>query len=563
MTESITPSGTTRTAFSIATNDLEINGDVTASKFIGSGERITNINVDSINRGNALSKLYGGTNNNIYIHQGIVFNNNSLINSENKLTTSSRLRWDNQANILYINGNDVVLDSSNYVKNTSNILSNNLKTTSNIILSDIFKHIENTLGIDNTNGIPIASTNKAGIVKVGEGLFMSSDGFLSILPEVVTIPAPSIIPNVDIESLNQSVVKSIYKKIIFTYNPNLVTTFDNNPDTNSIDTILPFWYNFNSLQDDIYISNKGNYSLYNITDINEANLILRGNAKIYPINNIDLYFEYTPLNNKYIYLDGTENTYVQIPDICNLRELFKISNVGGNTEGITFSFWFKISEAINNKSLLFFGSQDKAYYINIGISDNNISINIFNFGSNEYIITQYDNLFDNTWKHFCWSIDGDGNWEVYINGIKEPDILVKMIIGEKAIYKDNFIGRSRYDTDNTLNFSIADFRIYNKVLSYSQVDELYNANNYSKYILTLYDNNNGTNCDLIIIGGGGGGSVGGGGGAGKLIFIDNALLYANNYTIKVGRGGAGYYTTQSNSIGNDSTFGTIIAKGGG
>ena len=104
MTESITPSGTTRTAFSIATNDLEINGDVTASKFIGSGERITNINVDSINRGNALSKLYGGTNNNIYIHQGIVFNNNSLINSENKLTTSSRLRWDNEANILYING---------------------------------------------------------------------------------------------------------------------------------------------------------------------------------------------------------------------------------------------------------------------------------------------------------------------------------------------------------------------------------------------------------------------------------------------------------------------------
>jgi len=73
MTESITPSGTTRTAFSIATNDLEINGDVTASKFIGSGERITNINVDSINRGNALSKLYGGTNNNIYNTSGHCF----------------------------------------------------------------------------------------------------------------------------------------------------------------------------------------------------------------------------------------------------------------------------------------------------------------------------------------------------------------------------------------------------------------------------------------------------------------------------------------------------------
>ncbi len=136
MTESITPSGTTRTAFSIATNDLEINGDVTASKFIGSGERITNINVDSINRGNALSKLYGGTNNNIYIHQGIVFNNNSSINSENKLTTSSRLRWDNQANILYINGNDT---STTFGQIKSNVIcgSTEGRFPANIILDEI------------------------------------------------------------------------------------------------------------------------------------------------------------------------------------------------------------------------------------------------------------------------------------------------------------------------------------------------------------------------------------------------------------------------------------------
>ena len=118
MSDSITPSGTTRTAFSISTNDLEINGDVTAGKFIGSGERITDLNVDSINRGNALSKSYGGTNNNFYIHQGIVFNNNSSLNNDNKFLTSSRIRWDNQANILYINDKNIVQDSSNYVSTT-------------------------------------------------------------------------------------------------------------------------------------------------------------------------------------------------------------------------------------------------------------------------------------------------------------------------------------------------------------------------------------------------------------------------------------------------------------
>ena len=99
MSDSITPSGTTRTAFSISTNDLEINGDVTAGKFIGSGEKITNINVDAINTGNALNKLFGGTNNNSYIHQGLIFNNNSTYGNDNKFLSSTKIRWDNQANI--------------------------------------------------------------------------------------------------------------------------------------------------------------------------------------------------------------------------------------------------------------------------------------------------------------------------------------------------------------------------------------------------------------------------------------------------------------------------------
>ena len=43
MSDSITPFGTTRSIFSLATNDLEINGDITASKFIGSGEKLTKI----------------------------------------------------------------------------------------------------------------------------------------------------------------------------------------------------------------------------------------------------------------------------------------------------------------------------------------------------------------------------------------------------------------------------------------------------------------------------------------------------------------------------------------
>ena len=207
-------------------------------------EKITNINVDAINKGNALNKLFGGTNNNSYIHQGLIFNNNSPYDNDSKFLSSSRIRWDNQANILYINDKNFINDTSNYVINTSNTLINYIETSSNNIVDNILSHIETTLGIDNTNGIPIASDTRPGIIKVGEGLFMSQDGFLSIMPEAVQITTPTIIPQMNFQDLQQTLVKSIYKKYIFTYNPNRGTTFDTDPLTNVITTSLPIWFRF-------------------------------------------------------------------------------------------------------------------------------------------------------------------------------------------------------------------------------------------------------------------------------------------------------------------------------
>jgi hypothetical protein len=562
MSDSITPSGTTRSTFSISTNDLEINGDVTASKFIGSGEKITDLNIDSVNRGNTLSKSFGGTNNNIYIHQGLVFNNNSLINHDNKFLTSPRIRWDNQANILYINDKNIVEDSSNYVNITSNILLNKIDSTSNIIISDILDRIEDALGIDNTNGIPIASESKAGVVKIGEGLFVSADGFLSIVPEVVQIRTPSVFPNITLQNLQQFLVKSVYKKYIFTYNPNSGTTFDNDESLQDIGTILPIWYNFSSIVDSSYINNKGNTSAHGDSTLSDS-LILYGTATIKPDNSNDLIFEYTPLNNNYLYLDGTHDSYAKLNDKCNIQGIYGIGELGGSEVGITFAFWFKCSNPQNLKSFMFLSSDNSSYYINIGIDGNYITLNIFNSGSNEYKITQYDNLFDGDWVHISWSIDGSGVWTVHINNVKEDAISVTGSITLNVDYNKKYLGKSRYDTNNTLECSISDFRIYNKVLNDSQINELFNANNYTEYILTYYEQDNGTESDIIMIGGGGGGSQHAGGGSGKLIYIDKAVIYSGDYRIKVGRGGAGNYTSQINSSGNDTIFNTLVADGGG
>jgi len=78
-----------------------------------------------------------------------------------------------------------------------------------------------------------------------------------------------------------------------------------------------------------------------------------------------------------------------------------------------------------------------------------------------------------------------------------------------------------------------------------------------------------TICDILIVGGGGGGSAGhgGGGGAGQLILIHQAIL-SGTYTITVGKGGIGGRSSElANSFpatkGSNSSFGTVIAEGGG
>ena len=567
MSESITPSGTTRTAFSVSTNDLEISGDVTAGKFIGSGESITDLNIDSINRGNALSKSYGGTNNNSYIHQGIVFNNNSSIYNDDKFQTSSRIRWDNQANILYINDKNIVQDSSNYVKTTSNILLNKIESkienSSNVIISDILTYIQDTLGIDNTNGISVASAKKPGIVKVGEGLFMSSDGFLSINPENIQNITPTVIPSIELQDLEQSLVKSIYKKYIFTYNPNLGTTFDYDESIEGIGIILPIWYNFSEIVNTSQINNKGNTTASSSASSSD-NLILHSTAVLKPDDSKNLKYEYTPLNNYYLYLDGVDGTYAEISDKCDIQKIYNIGDLGGYEVGITFAFWFKCSNPENSKSFMFLHSDDLSHYINIGIDDsNNLTFNIFNSGTNEYKVTQNVNLFDGKWVHLCWTINGNGKWLIYINNVKENDITITRNIDPNAIYIKKYIGRSRNDTNNTLECSISDFRIYNKVLNDIQINELFNANKYTEYVLTYHEQENSIITDIIMIGGGGGGNLEGGGGAGKLIYINNANIFSRDYSIKIGRGGAGNYTTQTNTSGNDTYFHTLVAKGGG
>lgn len=67
--------------------------------------------------------------------------------------------------------------------------------------------------------------------------------------------------------------------------------------------------------------------------------------------------------------------------------------------------------------------------------------------------------------------------------------------------------------------------------------------------------------EVLVVAGGGGGSQGGGGGAGGLVYNPTMPISTGSYPISIGNGGSQGFP--SGSLGEDSTFNGITAKGGG
>jgi len=529
MSDSITPFGTTRSVFSLATNDLEINGDIIASKFVGSGDKLTNIRIKSINQSTYNNNEYllrslGGTGNNNYIDKGILFNNNDLL----KFESSGNFRWDNNENKLLINNKDIVSDYSNYILKTSNVISKNIFDTSNIIISNIITHIQSNIQIINVSGIPKTSTTNYGLVKVGEGLFVNKDGVITIKPQDIVIDRPDVEP----ELTPLTIPDTTYEKFIFKYDPNRGTTFDNNLD-GTRSSIIPYWFNFN----DNKINNSSNIQSTGYYQTNS--LILNNNIDVLIKPLVGEKNEYTPLNNNYLYFNGTNDSYAYLDNSINFYDIYQnIKEIGGSTIGITFSLWFKIDEkVIKNGSIIFLSDNNNLYTLEINIvldnNNNKIILKIENYI--QYTHTINVNIETYKWYHLVWCIGSNGSWKIHLNDANKENILInfKAIIEESSKYTIKNIAKVvKKGIETFLKFSLSDLRIYNRVLTDTEITELYNANIYTEYKLVFNDINY-TKCDILLIGGGGGGTNEAGGGAGELIYINNATIDKKTFNIKI------------------------------
>lgn len=592
MANSITPSGTSRNVFDISLSDFETGGNITAGGFIGSGAKLTNININNTLEILELSK--GGTGNNTYNNNGglIYYNEFSL-----RFTNDSRLIWDTNDRTLKINNRDFLSDTSNYVKSTSNEIISILNTTSNI-LYQISSNINNMNNINNINNVSnyvlltsnilikyinsqtnnnsniIATKNSLGSVQIGDGIYINKNGVISTTEEIIYTTFPTFVDTshgfTTIEGLNYKVCKLLY-------NPSIGTTFDR---TNNQTNILPIWYIFSS---DNFIDNSIPQKILNIGYSKNllTNLELYGNVNIKPnINNI----EYTPTNTTYLEFDNISanfnyDTYCRFENDFNIDNIYKIYNA------ITISFWLKVNFNRNEITIINFSNtpnpndpnNDIERKLNINYVNNSLNF-IINDDAKSIIIPiiTIQNIYKNRWYHIIWSIEkklDSFKVQVNING-NINGILEKTVIITSKNYEYTYIhGFKNYDknylstpnNNSIYRFCISDFKIYNNLLSDDQKIELYNINNYTKYIIEFKDDK--TICDILAYGGGGGGSSNYGGGAGKLVYINDAYISSGQKTIKIGRGGSGYYSNINNNQvslnGNNTTFENLIADGGG
>ena len=84
------------------------------------------------------------------------------------------------------------------------------------------------------------------------------------------------------------------------------------------------------------------------------------------------------------------------------------------------------------------------------------------------------NINDDKWRYVVWTMDTSGTWIVYLNG-------AQVFTKDKAGYPNNvqrgknYIGKSNWIENPYFKGKIDDFRIYNSVLSASDVSKLYTS----------------------------------------------------------------------------------------
>ena len=219
--------------------------------------------------------------------------------------------------------------------------------------------------------------------------------------------------------------------------------------------------------------NTGIYAAYNAeNNANDALLVNNGTAQgglTYGVGKVGTAFQF-----------NGSNAYVQLGDVMDV-----------GTSSWSYSMWFNVSTT--NNSMLFSKVKNgpSAGRIWAGTNLNKVYFAFETTGGNIAIETT-SNISINTWYHVTFVLDRNDKLKMYLNGTLSS---VNVFLGTNNLIPYSLVDFNTNhpfrigaftDIDNTtpialFNGKIDAFNIYNRVLTQSEITELYNSGNGKQY----------------------------------------------------------------------------------
>jgi hypothetical protein len=251
----------------------------------------------------------------------------------------------------------------------------------------------------------------------------------------------------------------------------MANNYSVNKISSNIDTIplsLVLWHRFNSnvivtggiIQDSSELINNGSLppaplppSTYPVLDSNQGNYKTGNNA-----------LKFTGTSSQFLNL----NTNITFYNIMN-------------NNGISFAMWIKIPNATGHRILdignSIVGTNTYTSYFNMQLNGNNLVFNINNNGGTNVGTFSVSSIIDNNWHHLVWNIAQNGKWTFYIDNIYTNTSVTITLPIETNTANTRYLGRSIESPPKYLTGIIDDFRIYNRTLTATEVDLIYNTTN--------------------------------------------------------------------------------------
>ena len=139
---------------------------------------------------------------------------------------------------------------------------------------------------------------------------------------------------------------------------------------------------------------------------------------------------------------------------------------------MTFSCWFRDDNSGNYARLFEIGNGEQADNVYLAVLTGDLDVTVWLGSTPDEVISIP--ITENTWRHVAWTLGTDNTWILYFNGVivwtKTGRSYPNAIIRTK-----NYIGKSDFASDAYFNGAIDDFRYYNRLLSPSEVLNIYTS----------------------------------------------------------------------------------------